>query len=47
MANPTTVQAKVDTNTLQANTSGKNSHQLRLRQGARGGNDEIGRAIFM
>jgi hypothetical protein len=34
MANPTTVQAKVDTNTLLANTSGKNSPQLRLRQGA-------------
>ena len=47
MANPTTVQAKVDTNTLLANTSGKNSPQLRLRQGACGGSDKIGTAIFM
>jgi hypothetical protein len=47
MANPTTVQAKVETSTLLANASGKNSPQLRLCQGARGGNDEIGMAVFM
>ena len=47
MANPTTVHAKADTNTLPASTSGKKSPQLRFRQGARAGNNEIGVAIFM
>jgi hypothetical protein len=47
MANPTTVQAKVDTSTFLANASGKNIPQVRLRQGARDGNDDIGMAIFM